>query len=652
MNNRATLFGSVLLLIALFVAVNMLCGFGLRGARIDATQGSIYTLTKGSRNIAQSPEEPIKLTFYYSGKLAQGKGQIATYAQRVRETLEEYARVSNGKIILKVVDPEPFTEAEDEAVKAGVQGVPVSAAGENLYFGLVGTNTADGKETIPFFDSQKEKFLEYDLSKLINSLASPKKKVVGLISTLQLEGGFTMDPQTRQPRQTPPWYIANEIKAAFELRSLGKDCKAVPDDISVLMVMHPKGLSDATLYAIDQFVMKGGRAVFFVDPNADADREQPPGGMPPNRSSNLDKLLNAWGVEVVPDVFAADFANAVRVTSGRSSEPVLYLAYLQLKPPFITKDDPITGQAEMINFATPGVIKAKPIEAPKKDGKEPNAAADAPTPGLAATITPLAKTSDRAMMMPTAMIMGAPDPKALLKEYVPGSEALTIAARLGGRVHSAFPTGRPAVEGEKPEEAAKASAGFLSESKEPINVVLFADTDVAADFMWVRLQEFLGRQLAQKFGDNGDVIMNALDNLSGSNDLIAVRARQESSRPFTRVEQMQKEADQKFQKEQQDLEKKVEETQRKIGELQANKQGQDAFVLTPEQKTEIEKLQREYAETRKQLRVVKSSLRHDIEMMGTKLKFINIGLIPLLVSVAAVGLGAYRVSRRRVKTAD
>lgn len=650
--NRATLFGTILILIVFFIAINMVAGFGLRGARIDATEGSIYTLTQGSRNIARSPEEPVKLTLYYSAKLAQGKGNIPTYAQRVRETLEEYERASGGKITLTIIDPEPFSEAEDLAMTAGVTGVPVSASGENLYFGLVGTNSADGKEVITFFDPSKERFLEYDLSKLIYSLANPQKKIVGLVSALSLEGGWSMDPATRQPRQAQPWQIATEIKNTFELKNLGKDVKSIADDVSVLLVVHPKDLSDTTLYAIDQYVMKGGKAMIFVDPSCEADieQQQQQQPMPGQKTSNLNRLLNAWGVEVTTDRFAADVNNALRVTtrpqSGGAAETVPYLAYLQLKDDLLTKEDPVTGHVRTLNFATPGYITAfKPAAPAAKEG-------DTPTAGLAATIAPLARTSDRAMEMPTALVMAQSDPKQLLKEFTPGSESLVTMARLGGRVRSAFPEGRPAATGETPEDAEKAKAGFLSESKEPMNVILVADVDILSDRMWVQVQNFLGQRMAQKIADNGDMVLTALDNLCGSTDLISVRARRESSRPFSLVEKMQQQADQKYLEEQQALEQKVEETQAKISQLQADKKGEDAFILTPEQQLEIDKLRTEYADTRKQLREVKGSLRKDIEKLGTQLKFINIGLIPVLVSIGAVGLGAYRVSRRKSKPRD
>jgi len=654
MGRTSTVIGSILLLVVAFVALNMVANFGLRGARIDATQGGLYTLTKGSRNIAKSSDEPIKLTYYYSAKLGAGQAQLQTYAQRVRETLEEYARASGGKIKLEVVDPEPFTEAEDRATADGIQGIPLTQS-ENLYFGLVGSNSADGKEVIPFFDPRQEKLLEYNLSKLIYSLSNPKKKIVGLIAGIQVDGGFTMDPRTRQPTQTKPWRVIADIKETFEVKNLGKDVKEIAPEISVLLVIHPKELNDGTLYAIDQYVMKGGKALFFVDPNCDNDPEggNPMQGQPGSKVSEMEKILNAWGVEIMPGKFAADIETALSVPAAQNSrETVQAVQYLGLKEENLSREDPVTASIKTMNFGTAGVIRAKPLAAvappPATDGAAapPPPAATGPT----ATITPMAQTSAKGSVMDAAMLMMG-DPKTLLKSYVPGTEKLTLAARLTGIVNSAFPAGRPAVEGEKPEDTAKYAKDPVALSKEPINVLLVADVDCLANMFWVREQEvFPGMVIPQKFANNGDMVLSAVDNMLGSTDLLSVRARQESSRPFTRVEDMQKRANENYQAQQQMLEKELEETQRKINELQVKKPGLDAFVLTPQQQEEVNKFQKQAGETRKKLRLVKSNLRKDIEKLGTQLKFINIGLLPVLVTLGAVGLGFYRVSRRRVKT--
>jgi len=635
MNRTTTVIGAILLLVIAFIAINMIAGLGLRGARFDATAAKLYTLTSGSRAIARQSDEPIKLTFYYSAKLAANNGQINGYAQRVRELLEEFARAGAGKIKLTVIDPQPFTEAEDQAQAAGVTAVPFTPS-DNLYFGLIGTNSADGKEAIPFFNPADEKLLEYNVSKLLYSLANPKKQNVGLLSSLNVEGGFSMDPQTRQPKRTPPWRIAADLKQTMNVTPIATDAKEIPADLSVLVLLHPKELSPATQYAVDQYIMKGGKAMIFVDPacSSDPNGGNPMTGQEGSNVSDLNPLLNAWGVEVVAGKFVADITTGITVPQGQM------LHILGLKEENLNREDPVTAGLSRINIGTAGAIRA--FSAPK-------AAADAApaAEGPKLTIQPLAQSSDKAALTDVAALM-IPDPKALAKSYAPGTEKLTMIARLSGKVNSAFPAGRPAVEGETPEDTAKFTAGFLAASKEPANILLFADADFLNNMFWVRESEPIpGLPMVQKFADNGDLFLSSVDNMGGSNELLSVRARQEAARPFTLVEDMQKRANERYRTEEQMLEKELEVTQQKINELQAKKQGGDAFVLTPEQQKEVENFQKQALDTRKKLRGVKSNLRQDIERLGTQLKFINVGLIPILVTLGAVGLGFYRVSRRR-----
>ena len=647
MGRTSTVIGSIFLLIVAFVAINMIAGNTLRGARIDATQGSLYTLTAGSRAIAKSPDEPVNLTFYYSAKLASGNAQIQSYAQRVQELLEEYTRVSGGKIRLTVIDPEPFTDAEDQAQLAGVAPIPLGSGGENAFFGLVGKNAADGKELIPFFDPREERLLEYNISKLLYSLANPKKKVVGLVTGISIEGGFSMDPMTRQPKQNKAWRVAADLKQTFDTRNLGKDFKEIPADIDMLLVVHPKNLSDQSLYAIDQYVLRGGKAILFVDPNCDNDPEggNPMMGQGGSKVSDLNKVLNGWGVEIPAGKFAADIETALTVPSGRGQETVEAVQYLGLRAENLSTEDPVTAGFARINIGTAGIIRA--YAAPKAtDGKEQ------PAQGPAATITPLMQTSAKAAIMDTGLL-AMPDPSLVRKSYTPGTEKLTLAARLTGKVGSSFAAGRPALDGESAEDAAKYSKNHLAASTDSINVILVADVDMLSNMFWVREQEIMpGFPMVQKFADNGDAFLNAVDNMCGSKDLLSVRARQESARTFTVVEDMQKRANEKFRAEQALLEKELEVTQQKINDLQGRKQGQDAFVLTPEQQKEIDNFQKQSIETRKKLRAVKSNLRKDIETLGTQLKFINIGLLPVLVTLGALGLGFLRLNRRRVKTAE
>lgn len=634
MGRRTISLLAALLLLGGFLGLNMLLGTHLRGVRIDATQGRVYTLTKGSRNIAKSPSEPIRLTFYYTPKLAQGQPQIQAHAQRVRELLQEYVRASGGRIVLTIVNPEPFSDAEDAAVGAGMQGLAANAAGDSLYLGLVAVNAADGREVIPFFDPSQERLVEYEISRIIHTLANPRRHVVGLITGVPMEGGFSIDPRTRQPIQTPPWRVMEEMKAAFEVRNLGTGVTQIPADISALMVVHPRGLESATLYAIDQYVLGGGRLIAFVDPMYESDPAADPMNPDAQRSSELSKLFSAWGVEVVPESIAADRDMALRVRFQARKEPGPLVIWLDVDSRGLSGSDAITSPLQRVMVPSPGWIR---LMQPEKD-KEP-----APR----ATLEPLLSTTSAAMPIPVASIGMQPDPENLLASYIAGDEVRVIGARLGGMVRSAFPEGRPIAEGDA--TPAETDAPHLGESKGPIQAVVVADVDMLMDQYWVRRENVFGMTMVSRFRDNGAFVLGALDNLCGSNDLIAVRARQDTNRPFTVVEEMQRRADQRYAAEKRLLEEKIQQTQQKIGELESRRSSDptSTLVLTSEQQAEVERFKSEFVKTRKELRNVQLNLRKDIESLGTQLKIINIGLMPGLVTLGALGLFALRVSRRR-----
>ncbi|MFZ4575702.1 MAG: GldG family protein, partial [Phycisphaerales bacterium] len=398
---KTSALAATVLMVILFVGVNMFSLSAFRGVKLDASEGKVYTLSKGSRNIASALDEKVKMKFYYSRKVAQGEPSLATYGERVREMLEEFAGASRGKLELEVIEPLAFSEAEDEATQAGLEGVPLK--GSNFFLGLVVEGSTDARVTIPFFSPTKEGFLEYDIAKAIHSVGTPDKPVVGLISGLQLQGGFTMDPRTRQPRQTPPWFIMSEVEGLATVNNLGAEVTQIPADVDVLWVVHPKSLSDATLFAIDQFVMKGGKALFCVDPRCDADSESQPMDPTASKSSSLEKLLGAWGVEVPKDKIAADEAVALQVNTDRNSNTrVPFVAWLRLSKDNVDAKDPITGQMDMLHFATSGFIRKVTPPAPATDATGP--APQGQAAGPVAEITPLVSTTSKAMQMPVAAI--------------------------------------------------------------------------------------------------------------------------------------------------------------------------------------------------------------------------------------------------------
>jgi ABC-type uncharacterized transport system involved in gliding motility auxiliary subunit len=636
--NKKILSGSgIALAVVLLLAVNILSGVLFKSARLDLTDNKLYTLSQGTRNILKSFDEPITLRFYFSEKLANGVPALSAYGKRVREMLEEYASVSDGKVKLVVMDPEPFSEEEDQAVQDGLKGVPIDNAGSTAYFGLVGTNATDDKETIPFFQQEKEASLEYDVTRLVYKLSNPKQHVVGVISSLPIEGAAPVSQFMPSPPGSDPWMVVQQMKQQFDVRFLDKDVDNIPSNIDVLMLVHPKALPDKTLFAIDQFVLNGGRALVFVDPLAEVDRpphdpNNPMAAMSAPRNSDLKKLFDSWGVELVPGQLATDIDSATRVGINRGPRPqsVEYVAWLQLGENNFDRQDFVTGDLKKMVMASPGYFKLKP----QVDGKD---GAEKGSDGAELKMIPLIQTSARAMSVPVSRVQFRPDPVGLLNSYKPGKAKLTLAARLTGTVKTAFPGGPP-------KDAAKFDK-VLKESKQPINVIVVADADMLEDRFWVNVQNFLGQRIAVPRANNGAFVVNAIDNLSGNNDLISLRSRSNFSRPFEKVKEIQRDAEQQFRDREKQLEARLNQTEQKLRDLQRNKSADNAQILSPEQEREIEQFQEERVKTRKELRNVQHELRKNIEALGTRLKFINIGLVPILIILFAIGLGVYRHKR-------
>lgn len=640
MNRQATAIAALLILIVLFFAVNILASTALRSQRLDLTEHKLYTLSAGSKNIARSLDEPIRLYLYFSRSLAPGRPRLEQYGRRVREMLEEYERAAGGQIILEVRDPEPFSDLEDEAVQAGLSRIPVGG-GDTFYFGLVGTNAVDGREAIPFLDPGDEQFLEYEVSRLIYSLANPQRKVIGVLSSLPIDGA-PPNQMLQQPGE-PPWQIMREMRDLFEVKVIEPVTDKLPDDLEVLLVVHPKSLPDATRYAIDQFVLGGGRAVIFVDPNCEADippgaRQNPMAAMNAPRDSNLPDLFKAWGLELQPGVIAGDMTNAQRVVvqgMQQQREPVSYVAWLALDADAMDESDAVTGRLSQLNFATAGILRLRDE--------------------AATTWTPLLTTSDQSMPIETSKISFFPDPKSLLTDFQATGEKYVLAARVSGDVSTAFPDGPPRADEEAAEVDAEGvmieppAGDHLARSVVPINVIVVSDVDMLVDRFWIQEQRLGNLMLGyRKLSDNGDFLINMLDNMTGSSDLISVRARGEYARPFTLVEEIRRQAERQYLAEEQALQDKLRETETRINELQRARPDQGELILTPQQQAEIDDFRRQRIETRKELRAVQHHLRKDIESLGTKLKVLNIGAVPAAVTVLAVVLGLFRVMRRKI----
>ena len=646
MTRRMMTMTGVVLAVVLLFAANMLASRLLGPARIDLTENRLFTLSEGTRNILASLEEPVTLRFYLSRRELERVPGIGGYADRVLALLNEYERLAGGKLKLHVIDPEQFTEEEDRAVGYGLRGVPLGLDEGIFYFGLAGANSVDDEEVIPFFVAEREQFLEYDVTKLVHNLSLPKQKVVGLLSTLPVQGQGPQMQAAMGGMGAPPWMVVDQIAQLFELHPLPPEFDAVPEDIEVLMLVHPHGLSREALYAIDQYVLRGGRVVAFVDPYSEAQQEVMAmvGGMrQPMRArrSEMDELLSAWGVTFGEDVVAdLEFALKVRMEQGGRILTFDYPVWMNITPQTFDHEDIVTGDLANLGFGTPGYLE--PVE------------------GATTTFTPLVSTTPRAAQFTAEQVAAVTtDPRDLLDQYESNDRAYTVAARISGKAGTAFPDGppppgEPGGETSETVEAANDTASgaeHLAESVEDVQIIVVADADMLADRFWVVVQEFLGSRIAIPSAANGTLVINALDNLTGSGDLISVRNRGTFTRPFSRVVALRQQAERAFRAKEQELIAQLEETERRLVELEESNQGNDALILTDAQRDELVRFRQERVRIGKELREVRRQLRADIEALESWLKFANIGLVPILIGLTGLVAGLLQLRRRRASAA-
>ena len=633
---------SLLLLALVFIAAVVVSNTLFSGLRIDLTEDNLYTVSPGTRNLLGGIDEPINVYLFFSDRESADIAPLRNYANRVREMLEELAAAADEKLVLHVIDPAPFSEDEDRATQFGLQPIALGI-GQTLYFGLAATNSVGDEEVIAIFNPDRERFLEYELARLIYSLSRPDKVVVGLHSSVSLAAGF--DPQLQQ--MTEPWVVYSQAGQLFEVRSLPPGFTEIEEDIDVLWLVHPRNLAADALYAIDQFVLGGGRALIFVDPFAEVDMAaaMDPAAMAAGSASDLGELLSGWGVEFSAGEVVADNEYALSVTTGLSPRPVRHLGLLGIAEQAMDSGDVIIDGLYNINLGSAGhfsVAEQSTVE-----------------------LQPLLTSSANAALMPAIQMQMLSDTEALLDNFVPSGETYILAARLTGSLQSAFPDGPPvenvpdtaggpldtgsddagAVESGR-DEVTEAGENHLA-STEDANVILVGDVDILSDRLWVQQQNFLGQRLATAFANNGDFLINALDNLSGSADLIGIRARGTYARPFTRVQALRRQADAQFRQTEQRLQAELSETENTLAELQASRTDEGSLLMSDEQQAEIQRFLDEQVRIRQELRAVQRNLDRSIERLGAMLQFINIGLVPLLLTVFALSVAVIR--RRRAE---
>jgi ABC-type uncharacterized transport system involved in gliding motility auxiliary subunit len=614
---------TLLLVVFAFVVAVVAANAFLRGMRVDLTENNLYTLGEGTQKVLDEIDEPVNLYFFFSNEATANLPTLRTYAARVREMLEEFAaRAPEGKLVLNFVDPQPFSEEEDRAEQLGLQAAMVGQGGESVYFGLAGTNSVGTSDRIAIFDPRKESFLEYDIARLVYNLANTDKTVVGLLSSAPIGGGF--DPVSQQPAQ--PWVVVEQAKQVLTVRTLPPSVLSIDEDVDVLWIVHPAMLDESTLYAIDQFVMRGGRALVFVDPNAEILAGPDPSGLGIGgaaSTSTLGPLFDAWGVKFDTANVVADNRYGLSI-SGRF-QPVRHIGLLGLDADAMSQDDPITSGLGSVNFGVAGHFEL--------------------AEGAKATLTPLVKSSVESELMPAERFQFLPDPEELLKGFTPSGKEYVLAARLSGTLTSAFPDGPPAAQGSNAPVDAALAAKHLS-STENANLVLVGDVDVLSDRLWVQAQSFLGQRIYNAFANNGDFVINALDNLSGSAALIGLRSRATYTRPFTTVDALRRRADLEFRATEQRLEAELTQTEQRLGELQQSRSDGNSLLMSPEQQTEIQRYLDEKERIRQELRAVRRNLDADIRLLGSWLKAINVLLLPVLLTLAAFVIGLILRNRK------
>ena len=590
------IFAAFLILAAV---INQLGG----SARIDLTEQGLYTLTPGSQNILNDMTKPLEIQLFFSEKASQDLTQLRAYAQQVKELLAEYVLRANGKLTLTVIDPEPFSEQEDLATELGLQAVPVSAFGDELYFGLVIKDVAQAETAnsaiLPFLQPDKEAFLEYEITQLIYQLQQDNAPVIGLLSGLPIRGGF--DQRSGQP--TPAWMAIEQLEQQYEVRSLTADLDSIDADIDLLLLIQPPELSDIALYAIDQFALKGGRVLAFLDPVAEAAGADPLAMSDAPQATALNTLLDNWGVDWNADQVVLDAANALVVNQGHNRPPMRHFALLALGPDSAEINNVATAELESLNLSSVGAFRAK--EAATSE------------------FQPWLFSSTDAQLTDANRLRFGMNLVDLQRGFESANKQFNLAVRVSGHAQSAFPEG---VEGTENDD-------HLAET-ERLAVTLIADTDVLTDRLWVQVQNFFGQRIASPWADNGNMVINLVDQLAGSPDLISLRARGQYSRPFDKVEELRIAAEERFLVSEQRLQQRLQETETQLAQLQQQKDGADqVLTLSAEQQQAVENFQRQKVAIRKELRAVQHELDKDIEALGTQLKVLNIFVLPVVFTL-------------------
>jgi ABC-type uncharacterized transport system involved in gliding motility auxiliary subunit len=614
----------VVAVLVIIVAINLLAGF--LKFRSDLTENKLYTLSDGTKKILDKLDTDVAVRFYFSKDNASVPVPLRTYAQEVQDLLDEYQQFSHGKVKVIKLDPKPDSDAEDSANLDGIEGQALDLT-DKVYLGLA-VSCLDAKTTIPYLSPDRANLLEYDLSRSISSVANPKKAVIGVMSALPVTGREA-SPMMMQQRQQPsqPWIFLNELKENYVVRDVPLTTDKIDDDVSVLVVVHPQGIADAAQFAIDQFLLRGGKMVALLDPYSFV-QVQTAGqyGGAASYDSTLSKLLPAWGIDFSTKKLIADpvFATQVQRDNDVQSDPTI----LSITSEGINKEDALGAAVSDLLMPFAGAFIGKPAEGLKEDV--------------------LVKSSTQAGLVDTALLQAGAD--AIRKDLKSANTAYPIAIRLSGKFKTAFPDGKPenksaAEPSPSPAASPAAKEAVLKEAKSEGVVILVGDSDFAYDAIAGRAQQVLAQTVFVPSNGNLNFIQSSVEQLAGDSDLIGIRSRSSGNRPFVVVNKMEAAAQQKYQSKIDELEDNLNQARQKLAALQTSKQSDQKTLFSPEQQAEVKKFQENEATVNKELKQVRKNLRQEIDSLQSTVKWVDVAAMPLIVTL--VGLTLALVKRRR-----
>ena len=604
----------------LFLSFNIIIFKVLVNKKIDLTTDKLFTVSENTKSIIKNLSEPISIKLFFSNSLSKELSQIRDYEKRVRELLMSYKKISNKNITIEIIDPRPFTDQEDLANVYGIQGLQLNEEGERFYFGAVFSNSVDDTSVIPFFELDREQFLEYDLTKTIYNLANTTKPNIGLISGLPLVGRVNNSQGNAQYER--PFFIYQTLSEFFNVIDLSLEVSEIPQNVDQLLIVHPKNLSDVTLYAIDQFVMTGKGVTIFTDPFSEFDNNlSKPESEKDFSNSNLSRLFTSWGFDMKPGMVIGDIVNGRKVSLGPSNDQkiVTYVLWLAIQQNLLSNTDIITSNLDYIFLKSAGSIENLNTNS-------------------SLVIEPLISTSKESMLIERYKMQFRADPEQLLKDFQSQDKSYIIGARIKGEFDSAFSM-------EEIKKIELDTNKHINNIKDA-NIILFADTDLLSDNTWISEQDMFGRNSITPIADNGRMVVNSIESMSGGRNLIGLRGRGSSNRPFLVIEELQKKAELSFREKQISLQNELQGTEDKLKEIQSN-QLDSSESKTSEQNKAIEEFQRKILSIRKQLRDVQRQLNADIERLENNIKVLNIWTMPLIVIILYFFIKVFTEKRRK-----